>query len=197
MMNSTNFANSKQRVIRMGSRGGFYIAKADGEKKYNPVAKFRKAADGSMVKLTKTNLPNVPEAIRPARAAEAKGTPKPRGRKPMSNSAKATKMFQGILNKPPRKVRKNKGVPRMSDSAKATKTFQAILAKGPRKVRKNKGVARKPKAPKVAAKNVIVVSPGGTLYKSKRSEMALKRARAQRKLREENPFAALNKALMR
>ena len=156
MMNSTNFANSKQRVIRMGPRGGFYVAKADGQKKRNPVAKFRKAADGSMVKLTKANLPNVPNAIRPARAAAAKATPKPRG---MSNSAKATKMFQGILNK--------------------------------------KAPVRKPKAAKVAAKNVIVVSPGGTLYKSKRSEMALKRARNQKKLRSQNPFAALNKALMR
>ena len=156
MMNSTNFANSKQRVIRMGPRGGFYALKADGQKKRNPVAKFRKATDGSMVKLTKANLPNVPEAIRPARAAAAKAAPKPRG---MSNSAKATKMFATILNKqvaPP-----------------------------------------KAKANKVAAKNVIVVSPGGTLYKSKRSEMALKRAGAQKKLRKQNPFAALNKALMR
>ena len=155
-MNSTNFANSKQRVIRMGPRGGFYVAKVDGQKKRNPVARFRKAADGSMVKLTKANLPNVPEAIRPKRAAAAKATPKPRG---MSNSAKATKMFAKILNKqvaPP-----------------------------------------KAKANKVAAKNVIVVSPGGTLYKSKRSEMALKRAAAQKKLRKQNPFAALNKALMR
>ena len=109
MMNSTNFANSKQRLIRMGPRGGFYVAKNDGGKKRNPVARFRKAADGSMVKLTKANLPNVPEAIRPARAPAAKATPKPRG---LSNSAKATKMFQTILAKGPRKVRKNKGVAR-------------------------------------------------------------------------------------
>lgn len=159
MMNSTNFANSKQRVIRMGPRGGFYVSKGDGQKKRQPVAKFRKAADGSMVKLTKANLPNVPEAIRPARAAAAKATPKPRGRKPMSNSAKATKMFAKVLNK--------------------------------------KVAPPKAKAAKVAAKNVIVVSPGGTLYKSKRSEMALKRAKNQKKLRRQNPFAALNKALMR
>ena len=229
-MNSTNFANSKQRVIRMGPRGGFYVAKVDGQKKRNPVARFRKAADGSMVKLTKANLPNVPEAIRPKRAAAAKATPKPRG---MSNSAKATKMFATMLNKGPRKVRKNKGVARkkvatplapanarkarmnamaakrasgamaaprrrvrvapkprgMSNSAKATKMFAKIL---------NKQVAPpKAKANKVASKNVIVVSPGGTLYKSKRSEMALKRAAAQKKLRKQNPFAALNKALMR
>ena len=230
MMNSTNFANSKQRVIRMGPRGGFYVAKADGSKKRNPVARFRKAANGSMMKLTKANLPNVPEAIRPKRAAAAKAAPKPRG---MSNSAKATKMFATILNKGPRKVRKNKGVARkkvatplapanarkarmnamaakrnagtmaaprrrvrvapkprgMSNSAKATKMFAKIL---------NKQVAPpKAKANKVASKNVIVVSPGGTLYKSKRSEMALKRAAAQKKLRKQNPFAALNKALMR
>ena len=225
MMNSTNFANSKRRVIRMGSRGGFYIAKGDGEKKYNPVARFRKASDGSMTKLTKTNLPNVPEAIRPARAAgkapsptplapanarrarmnamaakraagampaprrRARATTKPRGRKPMSNSAKASQLFTAmVLNKPARKVRKNKGVARKpkSGSAEATRRFAKIL---------NKQVAP-PKA-KVAAKNVIIVSPGGTLYKSKRSEMALKRARAQKKLRKQNPFAALNNALMR
>ena len=158
-MNSTNFANGMKRVIRMGPRGGFYVSRQDGAKKRNPVALFRKAADGSMMKLTKANLPNVPEAIRPARAAAAKPEPKPRGRKAMSESARATKMFQAILNKPVRKAA--------------------------------------PKAAKVAAKNVIVVSPGGTLYKSKRSEMALKRAAAQKKLRKQNPFAALNKALMR
>ena len=193
-MNSTNFANGMKRAIRLGSRGGFFVAKADGSKKYNPVAKFRKAADGSMVKLTKANLPSVPDAIRPARAAAAKAAPKPRGRKPLTESAKATKMFQTMLNKPAaRKVRSNKGVARkpkapkprgrkpLTESAKATKMFQAMLNK----------------APKVAAKNVIVVSPGGTLYKSKRSEMALKRAAAQKRLRRQNPFAALNKALMR
>ena len=156
MMNSTNFLNGQERVIRMGPRGGFYALKKDGSKKRNPVARFRKAADGSLVRLTKANLPKVPEAIRPARAAAAKATPKPRG---MSNSAKATKMFQAILNK--------------------------------------KAPARKPKAAKVAAKNVIVVSPRGTLYKSRRSQMALNRAKAQKKLRQQNPFAALNNAMRR
>ena len=202
MMNSTNFANSKQRVIRMGPRGGFYALKADGQKKRNPVAKFRKATDGSMVKLTKANLPNVPEAIRPARAAAAKAAPKPRG---LSNSAKATKMFQAILKKAPRKVRKNKGVLRVapkakaspkprgrkptSESVKATKVFAKIL---------NKRVAPpKAKANKVASKNVMVLSPGGTIYKSKRSMMARTRAANQKKMRRKNPFAALNKALMR
>jgi hypothetical protein len=233
MMNSTNFLNGQERVIRMGPRGGFYALKKDGSKKRNPIARFRKAADGSLVRLTKANLPKVPEAIRPARAAAAKATPKPRG---MSNSAKATKMFQTILAKGPRKVRKNKGVARkkaptpmaapnarkarmnamalkraagampaprrriratpkprgrkpMSNSAMATKLFQAILNK--------KAPARKPKAAKVAAKNVIVVSPRGTLYKSKRSQMALNRAKAQKKLRQQNPYAALNNALRR
>tara|TARA_R110001592_G_scaffold222699_2_gene477919 strand:+ start:9381 stop:10025 length:645 start_codon:yes stop_codon:yes gene_type:complete len=214
MMNSTNFANSKQRVIRMGPRGGFYVSKADGQKKRNPVARFRKAADGSMVKLTKTNLPNVPEAIRPA-------TPKPLGRPPATNSAKATKMFAKVLNKVPSKVRKP-----MSNSAKATKMFAKVLNKGPRKVRKNKGVRRVPAKPKVApkplgrppatnsakatkmfakvlnkkapvTKNVIVVSPGGTLYKSKRAAAGADRAARKKKLLRQNPFAALNKALMR
>lgn len=202
MMNSTNFANSKQRVIRMGPRGGFYALKADGQKKRNPVAKFRKATDGSMVKLTKANLPNVPEAIRPARAAAAKATvARPR----LSPGAKATKVFQAILNKPPRKVRKNKGVLRVapkaraspkprgrkpaSDSVKATKMFAKIL---------NKQVAPpKVKANKLASKNVMVLSPGGTIYKSKRSMMARTRAANLKKMRRKNPFAALNKALMR
>jgi hypothetical protein len=56
-----------------------------------------------------------------------------------------------------------------------------------RKVRSNKGVARGPregtmlrrmaaaKPKKTAAKNVMVFSPGGTLYKSFRSMMALKK----------------------
>jgi hypothetical protein len=179
MMNSTNFANSKQRVIRMGPRGGFYVARADGEKKRNPVARFRRAADGSMVKLTKANLPNVPEAIRPARAAEAKAAPKPRGRKPMTDSAKASKMFADILAKGPRKPRGRKP---MTDSAKASKMFAAILAKGPRKVRKNKGVARKPKVVKVT-----VVSPNGG--PSSRTRMAMRRAAAQKQMLQ-NPFAS-------
>lgn len=122
MMNSTNFANSKRRVITLGPRGAFRVGKMDGTFKYAPVARFRKAADGSMVKLTETNLPKVPEKIRPARAAAAKPTT------PM--------------------VRKNK----------------------------------------VAAKNVIVVSPGGTLYK--------KRPAAQKKLALD-VNRTLNKALMR
>ena len=140
-MNSTNFANSKRRVITLGPRGAFRVGKMDGTFKYAPVARFRKAADGSMVKLTKTNLPKVPEAIRPARAAAAKATT------PM--------------------VRKNKVAPANA--------------------RKNKP----------AAKNVIVVSPGGTLYKNKRSNTALKRATTQKKLRNRNPFTALSKALTR
>ena len=32
-MNSTNFLNGQERVIRMGPRGGFYVAKNDGSKK--------------------------------------------------------------------------------------------------------------------------------------------------------------------
>jgi len=131
MMNSTNFANSKRRVITLGPRGGFRVTKKSGEVSYSPVARFRKTANGSMVKLTKTNLSKVPDAIRPARAAAAK--------------------------QPTRMVRKNKA----------------------------------------ARKNVIVVSPGGTLYKNKRSKTALKRAAAQKKLRNRNPFATLNRALMR
>ena len=210
MMNSTNFANSKQRVIRMGPRGGFYVAKNDGGKKRNPVAKFRKAADGSMVKLTKANLSNVPKAIRPARAPAAKAAPKrmspgtkasqmfttkvlnkkPRARKANSPATKATKMeYRQIYRNLFGSARKPRGRKPMSESARATKMFAKILNK--------KVPARKPKAAKVAAKNVIVVSPGGTLYKSKRSEMALKRARAQKKMRRQNPFAALNQALMR
>lgn len=130
-MNSTNFANSKRRVITLGPRGGFRVTKKSGEVSYSPVARFRKMANGSMVKLTKTNVSKVPEAIRPARAAAAKPTT--------------------------RTVRKNKP----------------------------------------ARKNVIAVTPGGTLYKNKRSNVALKRATTQKKLRNRNPFVALNRALMR
>ena len=159
MMNSTNFANSLKRSIRLGSRGGFFVARADGKKKYNPVAKFRKTTDGSMVKITKANLAAVPNAIRPARAGKAKTTPKPRGRPALSESVRATRAFAKILN---RQV----APPRL-------------------------------KARKVAAKNVMVVSPGGTLYKSKRSMMTRARVAEKKRRARLNPFAALNNKLMR
>jgi hypothetical protein len=153
MMNSTNFANVQKRLIRMGPRGGFFVAKADGSKKRKPVARFRKGADGSLVRLTKGNLPNVPAAIRPKRAAAAKAAPKPRKRvrTPMAPTNA-------------RKARMN---------AMAMKRAVGIMAAPRRRIR----VAPKGKA------NVMVMSPGGTFYKMKRSLMARTRVANQKKMR--------------
>tara|TARA_R110002073_G_scaffold16099_6_gene62417 strand:- start:5206 stop:5868 length:663 start_codon:yes stop_codon:yes gene_type:complete len=220
MMNSTNFANVKRRVIRMGPRGGFFVTKTGGEKKPRPVARFRKAADGSLVKLTKANLPNVPEAIRPKRAAAAKATvARPR----LSPGAKATKMFATIMNKGPRKVRKNKGLRRKASPSPnqgallrqmntesrrmaVTRAKKAVVAtkKANDKVidmaakvalKANKQAAEKAK--KAINKTMMVVSPGGTIYKSKRS-MLQRKSRATKKnfvnkMTNTNPFAALAK----
>tara|TARA_R110002072_G_scaffold5495_8_gene35170 strand:- start:905 stop:1474 length:570 start_codon:yes stop_codon:yes gene_type:complete len=189
MMN-TNFANSKKRVIRQGLQGGMYVMTTKGSKSYGPVAKFRKAANGALKKLSKANLLNVPNAIRPKRVAKATPTPMaPAAARKARMNAMAAKRNAGAMAAPRRRVRAAPKPRGMSNSARATKMFAKIL---------NKQVAPpKAKANKVAKKNVIVVSPGGTIYKSKRSELALKRAAAQKKMRRQNPFAALNKALMR
>jgi hypothetical protein len=189
--NSTNFANGTKRAIRMGSRGGFFVVKPDGLKKYNPVAKFRKSTNGTLVKLYKANLPNVPLAIRPARvAAAAKASPLVR-RPRLSPNSKVTKMFQDIMNRQVKPPRAKKASPlvrrrRLSPGSKATKLFQAIL---------NRQV--KPPRAKANKANVMVISPGGTVYKSKRSMLARNLAAAKKKRRRANPFAALNNSLVR
>jgi hypothetical protein len=98
----------------------------------------------------------------------------------------------------------------------ATKISNMAAVPSPirRKTRSNKGVARGPregtmlrrmaaaKPKKTAAKNVMVFSPGGTLYKSLRSMMALKKRPAKsperkvkkvslRGLKNKNPYNVL------
>jgi len=86
-----------------------------------------------------------------------------------------------------KKVYGAKALYRKVGSGDVTKIINHAAVPSPirRKVRSNKGVARGPregmtaspkkKAVKPAAKNVMVFSPGGTLYKSLRSMMALKK----------------------
>ena len=99
----------------------------------------------------------------------------------------------------------------------ATKISNMAAVPSPirRKTRSNKGVARGPregtmlrrmaasKPKKTVAKNVMVFSPGGTLYKSLRSMMALKKRPAKspkrkvkkvslRGLKNKNPYNALH-----
>ena len=101
-------------------------------------------------------------------------------------------------------------------SANATKISNMAAVPSPirRKARSNKGVARGPregtmlrrmaaaKPRKTSAKSIMVFSPGGTLYKSMRSMMALKKRPAKspkrksrkvslRGLKNKNPFSAL------
>lgn len=62
MDSSTNYANSKRRVIRVSKRGAYYIMK-DGKKQYSPTAKFIKTPAGGMRVITPAN--KVPEKIAP------------------------------------------------------------------------------------------------------------------------------------
>lgn len=62
MNTSTNFADSKRRVIRMSEKGAFFIMK-DGKKQYNPTAKFIKTTEGNMRVIRSEN--KVPAPIAP------------------------------------------------------------------------------------------------------------------------------------
>jgi hypothetical protein len=120
MDQTTNFANSKKRVIRMSAKGKPFVMTADGKKSYGPKAAFKKnAASGSLVKLTKGNA--VPNKIAPARLPAA---PKPAGG--------------------PRKLRSNKGVKRGPREETLYKMVfgNKKIPGGPRKVRSNKGTKR-------------------------------------------------------
>ena len=105
-----------------------------------------------------------------------------------------------------KKVYGAKALYRKVGSSNVTKIANHMAVPTPirRKVRSNKGVARvaaaKPK--RVAAKNTMVFSPGGTLYKSLRSMLALKKRPAKspkrkvkkvslRGLKNKNPYNLL------
>ena len=162
MDQTTNFANSKKRMIRMSAKGVPFVVTADGKKQYRPKAAFKKnAGTGSLRTLSKANV--VPKAIAPASHT---------GRKVRSNKGTA-----GV-----RKTRANKGVARGPQPARA---FNRIIAgrfngPAPRKVRSNKGVKR--------ARGAMIVSPGGTTYKSRAA--ATRRTTVPKRLRG-NPFASL------
>lgn len=162
MDQTTNFANSQKRMIRMSAKGAPFVMTDAGKKQYRPKAMFKKnASTGALRLLSKANA--VPKAIAPAALA---------GRKVRSNKGTA-----GV-----RKTRANKGVARGPQPARA---FNRIIAGrfnkpargGPRKARANKGVKR-----------AIIVSPGGTSYKGKAA--ATRRKTVPKRLRS-NPFASL------
>lgn len=163
MDQTTNFANSKKRMIRMSAKGVPFVMTADGKKQYSPKAAFKKTPDGGLRKLVKTNT--VPNKIAPAML---------KGRKVRSN-----KGTMGV-----RKPRSNKGVARGPREATLYRMiFNGNLdaPRGPtgRKVRSNKGKARGPRP--------LVTSAGGTTYKG----MAAASRRKGTKVLKGNPFAML------
>lgn len=102
---STNFANSKKRVIMMGPKGGTFVKTTKG-KSYSPVAKFVKTPAGTMRKLKSTN--KVPKGVKVAKTV----------RRVRKNKGQPRKLY---------KTRKNKGVkrgPRFS----AQKSFNSLFA---------------------------------------------------------------------
>lgn len=109
MDQTTNFANSKRRVIRMSPKGVPFVMTAEGKKQYGPVAKFVKTPEGGMRVLKPTN--KVPARIAPASMI---------GRKKRSNAGKTrgpreATIFRKVFGTPKpagRKVRSNKGKPR-------------------------------------------------------------------------------------
>lgn len=161
MDQTTNFANSKKRVIRISAQGKPFVMTNKGKRSYEPKAAFRKnAASGALVKLVKGN--SVPKAFAPARLPAA---PKPAGA--------------------PRKVRSNKGVkrgPREATLYKMVFGSANKVARGPtgRKIRSNKGTKRK-----------LISTPRQGLYKGRAAATRRQRTEAQRKLVAQNPFASL------
>lgn len=166
MDQTTNFANSKKRMIRMSAKGVPFVMTPAGKKQYSPKAAFKKTTEGSLRKLDKTNA--VPNKIAPAML---------KGRKMRSDKGTV-----GV-----RKPRSNKGVargPRESTLYRMIFNGKLDAPRGPtgRKIRTNKGVVRGPRA--------LVTSPGGTTYKG----LAAATRRKGTKVLRGNPFAALFRA---
>ena len=101
---TTNFANSKKRMIMMGPQGGTFVKPTNGIS-YNPVAHHVKTPAGTLRKLKPSNT--TPSKIKVAKSV----------RKTRSNVGKARK---------PYKTRKNKGMKR-GPRFNATKTFQGLF----------------------------------------------------------------------
>lgn len=165
MEQTTNFANSKKRVIRISAQGKPFVMTNKGKRSYDPRAAFKKnAASGALVKLVKGNA--VPNAIAPARLPAA---PKPAGA--------------------PRKVRSNKGVKRGPSGPREATLYKMVFGNkkmpgAPRKVRSNKGTKRK-----------LIGTPRSGLYKGRAAATRRQRTVAQRQLVAQNPFAALMKRM--
>jgi hypothetical protein len=123
MDQTTNFANSKKRMIRMSAKGVPFVMTAAGKKSYGPKAAFSKSRDGGLRKLVKSN--SVPNKIAPAML---------KGRKVRSNAGTS-----GM-----RKVRSNKGVARGP---------RALVASPRGTVYKGMGAATRRKGRKVLARN--------------------------------------------
>jgi len=137
MEQTTNFANSKKRMIRMSAKGKPFVMTTDGKKQYSPKAAFRKnSRTGALRVLSSSNKGNVPKAIMPASLA---------GRKTRSNAGS-----KGV-----RKPRTNKGMKRGPQQSRMLSNIMSGRFNAPA-----------PKARKPRAK-VMVASPGGTVYRSK------------------------------
>ena len=165
MEQTTNFANSKKRMIRMSAKGKPFVMTADGKKQYSPKAAFRKNRNsGALRVLDSSNKGNIPKAIMPASLA---------GRKTRSNAG----------TKGARKTRSNKGMKRGPQASRGLADILAGRFNTPapkvRKTRSNKGKSRA---------KVMVASPGGTVYRSKTA--ATRRKTVPKRLRA-NPFASL------
>ena len=165
MEQTTNFANSKKRMIRLSAKGKPFVMTADGKKQYSPKAAFRKnATSGALRRLDSSNKGNMPKAIMPAALA---------GRKTRSNAG-----TKGV-----RPRRSNAGKKRGPQASRGFANIMAGRFNSPvpkaRKPRSNKG---KPRA------KVMVASPGGTVYRSQAA--ATRRKTVPKRLRA-NPFASL------
>ena len=165
MDQTTNFANSKKRMIRMSAKGKPFVMTAEGKKQYSPKAAFRKNRNsGALRVLDSSNKGNIPKAIMPASLA---------GRKTRSNAG-----TKGV-----RKTRSNAGTKRGPQPGRMLADIMGGRFNSPkpkvRKVRSNKGTKRA---------KVMVASPGGTVYRSKAA--ATRRKTVPKRMRG-NPFASL------
>jgi len=165
MEQTTTFANSKKRMIRMSAKGKAFVMTNAGKKQYSPKAAFVKnATSGALRRLDSSNKGNVPNVIMPALLA---------GRKTRSNA--------GTKGMRPRRA--NAGKMRGPQPARGLADIMngRFNSSQPtvRKTRSNKGVKRT---------KVMVASPGGTVYRSKAA--ATRRKTVPKRLRT-NPFASL------
>lgn len=133
-MDTTNFANSKKRMIRMSPKGVPFVMTADGKKSYGPKAAFMKTSEGGLRKLTKAN--SVPKKIAPAML----GDRKKRANAGVKRGPQASRMLANIMagrfeNAGPkvRKVRSNRGKARALVTSPGGTTYKGMGAATRRK----------------------------------------------------------------